>query len=238
MPRWFAAHHDPAAPWPHSGPASSTSGTTAGSTCRRPPGRSTSRSSAVTTRVSASPARTSGRRPAGRPGSATATGGRRHQGGGAVLGHATCLALMAACLLATPAPGAGPQRQVHRRPGWRSAVVPVFLVFNLWDWVAIRRGHWAYSPHPHRHRAARPAAGGAGLLRGRPHLRAAHLPGRRPPAPSGPAGGAAVIPEYSMASACGVASPSCWRSWSCAPACSATPATGSPWPSWPPSSCW
>src|SRR5215218_4153254 len=60
-------------------------------------------------------------------------------------------------------------------------------------------------PFPPRHRAARPAAGGAGLLRGRPHLRAAHLPGRRPPAPvPGPAGGAAVIPEYSVASACGV----------------------------------
>ena len=35
---------------------------------------------------------------------------------------------------------------VYRRPRrWLAALVPVFLVFNLWDWVAIRRGHWSYS---------------------------------------------------------------------------------------------
>ena len=35
---------------------------------------------------------------------------------------------------------------VYRRPRrWLAALVPVFLVFSP-DWVAIRRGHWTYSP--------------------------------------------------------------------------------------------
>ena len=63
-----------------------------------------------------------------------------------MLGRATYLALMAACLLVTlPLElvlGAGVYRRLRR---WLAAVVPVFLVFNLWDWVAIRRGHWTYS---------------------------------------------------------------------------------------------
>jgi lycopene beta-cyclase len=63
-----------------------------------------------------------------------------------MLGRATYLVLMAACLLVTlPLElvlGAG----VYRRPRrWLAAVAPVFLAFNLWDWLAIRRGHWTYS---------------------------------------------------------------------------------------------
>ena len=64
-----------------------------------------------------------------------------------MLGRATYLALMAACLLGTLPLELVLNAGVYRRPRrWLAAVVPVFLVFNLWDWVAIRRGHWAYSP--------------------------------------------------------------------------------------------
>jgi lycopene beta-cyclase len=64
-----------------------------------------------------------------------------------VLGRATYLVLMAACVAVTlPLElvlGAG----VYRRPRrWLAALLPVFLVFNLWDWLAIRRGHWTYNP--------------------------------------------------------------------------------------------
>jgi len=63
-----------------------------------------------------------------------------------VLGRATYLALMAACLLVTLPLELVLDAGVYRRPRrWLAAVVPVFLVFNLWDWVAIRRGHWTYS---------------------------------------------------------------------------------------------
>jgi lycopene beta-cyclase len=64
-----------------------------------------------------------------------------------VLGRATYLALMAGCLLVTLPLELGLKAGVYRRPGrWLGAVVPVFVVFNLWDYLAIRRGHWAYSP--------------------------------------------------------------------------------------------
>ena len=63
-----------------------------------------------------------------------------------MLGRATYLALMAACLLATLPLELVLKAGVYRRPRrWLAALVPVFLVFNLWDWVAIRRGHWTYS---------------------------------------------------------------------------------------------
>jgi lycopene cyclase domain-containing protein len=36
---------------------------------------------------------------------------------------------------------------VYRRPRrWLTALLPVFLAFTLWDWIAIHRGHWTYSP--------------------------------------------------------------------------------------------
>jgi lycopene beta-cyclase len=64
-----------------------------------------------------------------------------------VLGRATYLALMAACLLVTLPLELVLEARVYRRPRrWLGALVPVFVVFTLWDWVAIRRGHWTYSP--------------------------------------------------------------------------------------------
>ena len=63
-----------------------------------------------------------------------------------MLGHATYLALMAACLLVTLPLELVLKAGVYRRPRrWLAAVAPVFLVFCLWDWLAIRRGHWSYS---------------------------------------------------------------------------------------------
>jgi lycopene beta-cyclase len=64
-----------------------------------------------------------------------------------VLGRATYLALMAACLLVTLPLELVLKAGVYRRPRrWLAALVPVFLAFGLWDWVAIHRGHWTYSP--------------------------------------------------------------------------------------------
>jgi lycopene beta-cyclase len=63
-----------------------------------------------------------------------------------VLGRATYLALMAACLLATLPLELVLKAGVYRRPRrWLAALVPVFLAFSLWDWLAIRRDHWSYS---------------------------------------------------------------------------------------------
>ena len=62
-------------------------------------------------------------------------------------GRATYLVLMAACLLVTLPLELVLKAGVYRRPRrWLAALVPVFLAFNLWDWIAIRRGHWAYNP--------------------------------------------------------------------------------------------
>jgi lycopene cyclase domain-containing protein len=67
-------------------------------------------------------------------------------GGGAVLGRATYLVLMAACLLVTLPLELALKAGVYRRPWrWLAALLPVFVVFTLWDWVAIRRAHWTYS---------------------------------------------------------------------------------------------
>src|SRR4029453_1595341 len=54
---------------------------------------------------------------------------------------------MAACLLVPLPLELVLKAGVYRRPRrWLAALVPVFLAFNLWDWVAVRRGHWTYSP--------------------------------------------------------------------------------------------
>jgi lycopene cyclase domain-containing protein len=63
-----------------------------------------------------------------------------------VLGRATYLALMAGCLLVTLPLELVLKAGVYRRPRrWLAAVLPVFLAFSLWDWLAIRRNHWSYS---------------------------------------------------------------------------------------------
>jgi len=64
-----------------------------------------------------------------------------------VFGRASYLVLMAACVVVTLPLELVLKAGVYRRPRrWLAALVPVFVVFNLWDWVAIRRGHWTYSP--------------------------------------------------------------------------------------------
>ena len=64
-----------------------------------------------------------------------------------MFGRASYLVLMAACVAATLPLELVLKAGVYRRPRrWLAALVPVFVVFNLWDWVAIRRGHWTYSP--------------------------------------------------------------------------------------------
>ena len=64
-----------------------------------------------------------------------------------MFGRASYLVLMAACVAVTLPLELVLKAGVYRRPRrWLAALVPVFLVFNLWDWVAIRRGHWTYSP--------------------------------------------------------------------------------------------
>jgi lycopene cyclase domain-containing protein len=64
-----------------------------------------------------------------------------------VFGRASYLVLMAACVAVTLPLELVLKAGVYRRPRrWLAALVPVFVVFNLWDWVAIRRGHWTYSP--------------------------------------------------------------------------------------------
>jgi lycopene cyclase domain-containing protein len=83
----------------------------------------------------------------GPPGADGGDGWPTAAGGGAVFGRATYLVLMAACLLITLPLELALKAGVYRRPRrWLAAVVPVFLVFSLWDRVAIARGHWTYSP--------------------------------------------------------------------------------------------
>ena len=63
-----------------------------------------------------------------------------------MLGRATYLALLGACLLVTlPLELVGKTRVYARPRRWLASVLPVFLVFDLWDYLAIRRGHWSYS---------------------------------------------------------------------------------------------
>jgi lycopene beta-cyclase len=64
-----------------------------------------------------------------------------------VLGRATYLVLMAACLALTLPLELVLRAGVYRRPRrWLAALLPVSVVFGLWDWVAVRRGHWRFSP--------------------------------------------------------------------------------------------
>lgn len=61
--------------------------------------------------------------------------------------HAEYLLLLAACLLITAPLEFALGARVYRRPVrllW--ALVPVVIIFTTWDLLAIRRGHWSYSP--------------------------------------------------------------------------------------------
>jgi lycopene beta-cyclase len=64
-----------------------------------------------------------------------------------VAGRATYLVLLAGCLLVTLPLELLLRAGVYTRPRrWLAAVAPVLVVFTLWDYLAIRRGHWAYNP--------------------------------------------------------------------------------------------
>ena len=57
------------------------------------------------------------------------------------------LLLMAACLLITLPLEFALRARVYRR--WRvllAAVLPVMIIFSIWDIVAIYRDHWTYDP--------------------------------------------------------------------------------------------
>lgn len=57
------------------------------------------------------------------------------------------LLLMAACLLITLPLEFVPGARVYRRPRRLAlAVLPVLVIFYIWDAIAIARGHWDYSP--------------------------------------------------------------------------------------------
>jgi lycopene beta-cyclase len=64
-----------------------------------------------------------------------------------VLGRATYLALLAGCLLLTLPLELWLRARVYTRPRrWLTALGPVFVVFILADWLAIRRGTWSFDP--------------------------------------------------------------------------------------------
>ena len=64
-----------------------------------------------------------------------------------MLGRATYLVLMAACVLVTLPLELVLRARVYARPRrWLASLLPVSLVFGVWDYLAIRRGHWSYSP--------------------------------------------------------------------------------------------
>lgn len=57
------------------------------------------------------------------------------------------LALMAACVLITLPLEWAFRARVYRRPRrLLRAMVPMLLIFIVWDIIGIVRGHWSYSP--------------------------------------------------------------------------------------------
>jgi lycopene cyclase domain-containing protein len=63
------------------------------------------------------------------------------------LDHFQYLLLMAACLLITlPLEFVFGARVYRRGVGLAFAVIPVVLIFSVWDIVGILRDHWSYSP--------------------------------------------------------------------------------------------
>jgi len=64
-----------------------------------------------------------------------------------VLDHFQYLLLMAACLLITLPLEFALRARVYRR--WRvlaGAVLPVMIIFSIWDIIAVYRHHWTYDP--------------------------------------------------------------------------------------------
>ena len=63
------------------------------------------------------------------------------------LDHFQYLLLMVACLLITLPLEFVLGARVYRRPaGLAFAVIPVVIIFSVWDIVGILRDHWSYSP--------------------------------------------------------------------------------------------
>jgi lycopene cyclase domain-containing protein len=62
------------------------------------------------------------------------------------LDHFQYLLLMAACLLITlPLEFVLGARVYRRAPGLAFALIPVVIIFSVWDIVGILRDHWSYS---------------------------------------------------------------------------------------------
>ncbi len=63
------------------------------------------------------------------------------------IGHYQYLGLLAACLLITlPLEFFFGARVYRRCRGLLAAVVPVVIIFSIWDIVGILRDHWSYNP--------------------------------------------------------------------------------------------
>jgi lycopene cyclase domain-containing protein len=64
-----------------------------------------------------------------------------------VVDHYQYLGLMGACVLITLPLEFAFGARVYRRPrhlAW--AILPVVLIFSIWDIAGILRGHWSYNP--------------------------------------------------------------------------------------------
>src|SRR5215203_4950799 len=65
---------------------------------------------------------------------------------GAEIDHLQYLALLGACLLITFPLELVPGARVYRRPRvLLLAVLPVVIIFSIWDLVGIYRHHWSYN---------------------------------------------------------------------------------------------
>ena len=124
--------------------------------------------------------------------------------------------------------------RVYRRPAALIfALLPVVIIFSIWDIAGILRDHWSYNPRfvTGLQLIFGHADGGAGLLRRGADLRAAHLRGRRPGARSPardratarPIGRRTPMPEYTLLTVIGRGRASCCSSCSgCGPGSSRT----------------
>lgn len=74
-------------------------------------------------------------------------GGGNQREGGITIGHIEYLALMAACLLITlPLEFVFGARVYRRFRLLLLALLPVVVIFSIWDIVGIVREHWDYNP--------------------------------------------------------------------------------------------